>query len=142
MNAEPNILLANIQHASVISGLVRATHLGHIARVEFTVQPALGISLATATTDFVSASFIKYWARGTQCTSTMLDPRSNLLSLSRAQFGRPHRRVPVNPALVRSIVCGVESLAAPLCTTIARVRQNSKPVFGTLLRRRPSPTYS
>ena len=33
-------------------------------------------------------------------------------------------------------------VATPLCTTIARVRHNSKPLCGTLRRRRLSPTYS
>ena len=42
--------------------------------------------------------------------------------------GRPHRRVPINPARVRGIVREVESLAAPVC--------------GTLLKRGLSPTCS
>ena len=82
--------------------------------------PALGMSLATATTDFVSASFISYWARGTQCTSTILDPRSNLLSFS------------LGDRIVVFLSIPLACVATPLCTTIARARQNSKPVCGTL----------
>ena len=76
------------------------------------------------------ASFISYWARGTQCTSTILDPRSNLFSFSQGD------------RIVVFLSIPLACLATPLCTTVARVRQNSKPVCGTLLRRRLSPTYS
>ena len=49
--------------------------------------------------------------------------------LSPARFGRPHRRVPLNPARACGSVCGVG-----LC-------QNCRPVCRTILRRRLSPKH-
>ena len=61
MNEEPNILLAKIVHAECHLLPCACHPPWHIAHVEVTVPPALELSLATATTDFVSASFISYW---------------------------------------------------------------------------------
>ena len=96
---EPNFLLAKMRNASATCGLALAKRLRQSARVDLTWErtrkcnrfcttastmwdPALGIALATAHTDLVSASYIGIGLVVRGCTKAILEPRSNSISFS------------------------------------------------------------
>ena len=96
---EPNFLLAKIRNASATCGLAlakrlrqkrsRGSHLGAHSEVQQILynslhqwDPALGIALATAHTDLVSASYIGIGLVVRGRTRTILEPRSNSISFS------------------------------------------------------------